>query len=119
MMAGTHGDLISEIGKLVVAAHAGEPIDLTATSEELAWRYAHLGVPPDSMARAIARSLSAVSVSVALMGEAARARDNENGFPGGQPGEAANAAKDRDSMEERAKAAGALFPSGVRLAPVS
>ena len=119
-MAGTHVDLISEIGKLVVAAHAGEPIDLTATSEELACRYAHLGVAPDSMARAIARSLSAVAVSVALMGAAARAGDSEDGLPSGEPGKAdAAAAEDPGLVDERAKAAAALFPSGVRLALVS
>ncbi len=113
-MAGTHGDLISEIGKLVVAAHGGEAIDLTATSEELASRYSHLGVPADSMARAIARSLSAVGVSMALIkpGQPAeRGEQLEEGPPQGDD--------DPEAAEDRAKAAAALFPSGVRLAVLS
>ena len=112
-MAGTHGDLISEIGKLVVAAHAGQAIDLTATSEELACRYSHLGVPADSMARAIARSLSAVGVSMALM---------KSGQPADRGDEFHEASPPRDDdpdAEDRAKAAAALFPSGVRLAVLS
>jgi hypothetical protein len=113
-MAGTHGDLISEIGKLVVAAHAGQAIDLTATSEELACRYSHLGVPADSMARAIARSLSAVGVSMALMkpGQPAGRGDELDEAP--SPGD-----DDPEAAEDRAKAAAALFPSGVRLAVLS
>ena len=113
-MAGTHGDLIGEIGKLVVAAHAGQTIDLTAMAEELACRYSHLGVPADSMARAIARSLSAVGVSMALMKPvqpAKRADELEDVPPPGDDDPAA--------AEDRAKAAAALFPSGVRLAVLS
>ena len=113
-MAGTHGDLISEIGKLVVAAHAGQAIDLTATSEELACRYSHLGVPADSMARAIARSLSAVGVSMALMkaGQPAGRGDELDDVP-------PQGDYDPEAAEDRAKAAAALFPSGVRLAVLS
>jgi hypothetical protein len=115
-MAGTHGDLISEIGKLVVAAYAGEPIDLTATSQDLACRYAHLKVPPDSMARAIARSLSAVGVSIAVMNAAGDAVRSD-GSP--DPGEQGDAAYDPAPLDKRAEAAAALFPSGVRLTLVS
>src|SRR5687767_2537083 len=109
-MAGTHGDLIGEIGKLVVAAHAGQTIDLTAMAEELACRYSHLGVPADSMARAIARSLSAVGASLALMkpGQPAGRGDELEDVP--PPGD------DPAAAEDRAKATAALFPSGVRLA---
>ena len=66
-MAGMHGDLFSEIGKLVVAAHGGQPIDLIDTSEDLAQRYANLRLPADAIARAIARSLGAVGLSMALV----------------------------------------------------
>ncbi len=113
-MAGTHGDLISEIGKLVVAAHAGQTIDLTATSEELASRYSHLGVPADSMARAIARSLCAVGVSMALMKSGQPADRGDEFHDLSPPGD-----DDPDAAEDRAKAAAALFPSGVRLAVLS
>ena len=116
-MAGTHGDLISEIGKLVVAAHAGEPIDLTATAEELSRRYAHLRVPPDGMARAIIRSLSAVGVSMAVMKAAGSEPGGDRSAATEEPAEAA--ADGAASLDERAKAAAALFPSGVRLALVS
>jgi len=113
-MAGTHGDLISEIGKLVVAAHAGQAIDLTATSEELACRYSHLGVPADSMARAIARSLSAVSVSMALMKPGQPAERGYELDEASPPGD-----DDPEAAEDRANAAAALFPSGVRLSVLS
>ncbi len=66
-MSGSHGDLFQEIGKLVLAAHAGQAIDLDAKSEELAERYANLGMPSDLISRAIARSLSAISVSMAIL----------------------------------------------------
>jgi hypothetical protein len=67
LMSRTHGDLFGEIGKLVFAAHHGTPIDLAETSEQLAGRYAELGLPPDAIARAIARAASAVGVSLALV----------------------------------------------------
>jgi hypothetical protein len=114
-MSGTHSDLFVEIGKLVVAAHGGEPIDLTSVSEELASRYANLNVSADAIARAVARSLGAVGVSMALIAER-RAR--------GQPGEIlpfAGSVRDGEaaatlSEEPEGAAKSALFPSGVRLA---
>ena len=66
-MSGTHGELFSEIGAIVVAAHEGEPIDLDAKAEELAVRYKDLNVVAETIARAIARSASAVGVSIALV----------------------------------------------------
>jgi hypothetical protein len=66
-MSGSHGDLFHEIGKLVLAAHAGQAIDLSAKSEELAERYVELGMPADLIAKAIARSLGAISVSMAVV----------------------------------------------------
>ncbi len=33
-MTGTHGDLFHEIGRLVVAADAGEALDLAATTSQ-------------------------------------------------------------------------------------
>jgi hypothetical protein len=118
-MAGTHGDLISEIGKLVVAAHAGQPIDLAATSEELASRYAHLGVPADGMARAIARSLSAVSVSMALMARDSAGRAEDAAVRGADGGPDELPPEDVKAAGEHARSAASLFPSGVRLAVLS
>ena len=66
-MSGTHGDLFREIGNLVLAAHAGQSIDLAAKSEELAERYGNLDMPAELIAKAIARSLSAISVSMAIV----------------------------------------------------
>jgi hypothetical protein len=66
-MTATHGDLFREIGELVVAAHAGATIDLTEKSEEMAARYAELGVPAETLARAIARSVGAVGISLAIV----------------------------------------------------
>ncbi len=68
-MSGSHGDLFREIGKLVLAAHAGQSIDLAAKSEELAERYGNLDMPAELIAKAIARSLSAISVSMAIISE--------------------------------------------------
>ena len=89
-MSGTHGDLFSEIGKIVLAAHSGSPIDLKAKSEDLANRYWNLGLPPATMAKALARSIGAIGVSMALVAPqnggtnghaAATANGHENGHP--------------------------------------
>lgn len=117
-MPGTHGDLFSEIGRLVVAAHGGEAIDLDVTAAELSRRYVNLRLPPETIARAIARSLGAISVSMQVLRQAederaheafgATARGGLDPLPGGQ-----------DIPKERVKSASALFPSGVRLAMLS
>lgn len=78
-MSGSHGDLFHEIGRLVLAAHAGQAIDLSAKSEELARRYGHLDVPADLIAKAIARALSAISVSMAIVSERPRVNGGANG----------------------------------------
>jgi hypothetical protein len=132
-MSGTHGDLFREIGSLVFAAHAGEAIDLKTKSEEMAERYRNLGLPAEMLAKAIARSLSAVSVSMALMPP-----QGENGrtpidLPEDEPirlrdglftrasreEEAASLQEEREVIEGPAKRASRLFPSGVRLGLLS
>ena len=140
-MSGSHGDLFSEIGKLVLAAHAGHTIDLSAKSEELAERYGNLGVPAELIAKMIARSLGAIGVSMAIVG---RAREGVtvhapriNGHaplnalddlePADESGEAmltdADGADDPlaglQPTEGQAKPASALFPSGLRLSVLS
>jgi hypothetical protein len=116
VMPGTHGELFTEIGRLVIAADAGAPIDLRATSEDLAERYDNLGFPAATMARAIARSLGAVGVSMTLIGPADD-RDTET------PSEVGERLDGSD--EDGADAANAegrstvLLPSGVRLAVLS
>ena len=131
-----HGDLFQEIGKLVVAAHAGQSIDLAAKSEEMAERYGNLGMPAELIAKAIARSLGAISVSLAVVSnghpatEPHRANGNghaANGVNGnGHPGEIlADSAEDEDGLaelqptESQVDAASALFPSGLRLAVIN
>jgi hypothetical protein len=118
-MSGTHGELYSEIGQLVVAANAGEALDLAATSEELSQRYANLNVPPDIMARAIARSLGAVGVSAAILnspkeGEGLLNRDVGSRNADGDEEPDADRARDPEDLR-----APSLFPSGVRLALLS
>lgn len=120
-MSGSHGDLFREIGALVVAAHGGNPIDLNISSEDLAARYINLGVPADTIARAIARSLGAVSMSMAIVsgkerpiGEAIRLRRIGDRLP------AMNVvAVDRADEAAPEHASANLFPSGVRLAVLS
>lgn len=143
IMSSSHGDLFIEIGKLVLAAHAGQAIDLSAKSEELAERYVELGMPAELMAKAIARSLGAISVSMAIVSDRHRNGNghhvgakngygiNGNGTNGHKPNgedsepaqmngadaeEAADAAR---PLESQAKAASAVFPSGLRLAVLS
>ena len=82
-MSGTHGDLFSEIGKIVLAAHTGAPIDLKAKSEDLASRYWNLGLPADTMAKALARSIGAIGVSMAVV-------SHKNGGANGHSGAEAN-----------------------------
>ena len=113
-MTGTHGDLFSEIGKLVVAAHSGEAIDLAATSAELSRRYANLGLPPETMARAIARSLGAIGVSMQML-----RHGNDSGIKALEPDALDPLPGDQDIPKDSVKKASALFPSGVRLAMLS
>jgi hypothetical protein len=108
-MSGSHGDLFGEIGKLVLAANAGEAIDLDAKSEELAQRYNQLGLSEQVIARAIARSIGAIGFSMAMISNGDRHLDGEVDPERGEtlPGEAVS------------KRASTLFPSGVRLAVLS
>ena len=120
-MSGTHGDLFREIGSLVVAAHAGQTIDLTAKSEEMAERYRSLGLPAETLAKAIARSLGAISVSLELVpphgGENGRAHPADvKGEPILLDDGAPAAAIDSDGP---ARKASRLFPSGVKLGLLS
>lgn len=120
-MSGTRGDLFREIGELVVAAHNGDAIDLGETSQELALRYVRLGVPADTIARAIARSIGAVGVSLALVRPAARpVQSDAYGIPA-EPStdETGQFADDEDFENTHAGAVGELFPSGVRFSVLS
>jgi hypothetical protein len=115
-MSGTHGDLFSEIGRLVVAAHKGEPIDLKQTSEELAERYINLGVPAETMERVIARAMGAVGISLALV----RAGDWSLSKSHAEPIRVANTDQTANAVSaEEPRSPSALFPSGVRLALLS
>jgi hypothetical protein len=144
-MSGTHGDLFAEIGKMVLAAHAGQAIDLQAKSEELAHRYWNLGVPADTMAKAIARSVGAIGMSMAIVSHGNGGKQDANGNGKGHPngdgyrngngrhldGERSIEATlnsvatpvgenaETEKPESPVKAAAALFPSGLRLAVLS
>ena len=115
-MAGTHGDLFSEIGKLVLAAHAGQAIDLDKKSRELAQRYWKLGVPAEAIARAITRSLGAVSVSMAIVRPG---RSSEGATDAADPAAVMPTSAPQETLEGAVKSPAALFPSGVRLALLS
>jgi hypothetical protein len=114
-MSGTHGDLFQEIGAMVLAAHEGEAIDLKAKAEELAARYDNLRVPAATIARAIARSMGAVGMSMALLRS------------GDEPITAAPAVVDVGGTAPAepvdhlppVRSPATLFPSGVRLAVLS
>jgi hypothetical protein len=108
-MSGSHGDLFSEIGRLVLAANAGEAIDLDAKSEELAQRYNQLGLSEKVIARAIARSIGAIGFSMAMVSNGDRHADAEAGL----------APDETLAGETVSKPASTLFPSGVRLAVLS
>jgi hypothetical protein len=115
-MAGTHGDLFREIGSMVVAAHGGQAIDLDQESEDLARRYENLGMPADMIARAIARSIGAVGISMAVIHPAPRAEAvAERTAPEGDM----ILDEDAGAGEGAPRSPAALFPSGVRLAVLS
>jgi hypothetical protein len=114
-MPGTHGDLFQEIGAMVLAAHEGQAIDLRAKAEELAARYDNLRVPADSIARAIARTMGAVGMSMALL----RSGDEPIQTAAASAADAGTALAERESAAPAAKAPATLFPSGVRLAVLS
>jgi hypothetical protein len=126
-MSGTHGELFSEIGKLVLAAHAGEAIDLPSKAEELAQRYFELDLPAEAIAEAIARSLGAVSMSMAIVGKANGKADNGNGakHANGGHSQATNgngshtSRVDEAALEEEQRKVSDLFPSGVKIAVLS
>ncbi len=128
-MSGTHGDLFAEIGKMVLAAHAGQAIDLEAKSEELALRYWNLGVPADTIAKAIARSVGAIGMSIAIVSHGNGHKHHANGNGNGRPRpinadnsisvSPAEESAEAERPESPAKAAAALFPSGLRLAVLS
>jgi hypothetical protein len=130
-MSGTHGDLFVEIGKTVLAAHAGQAIDLTEKSEELAQRYWNLGMPAETIAKAIARSLGAIGMSMAIVSRSNGHAEQTNGngraaiVPAGDvirvnghSGDGSDESPSADAVEPAEKPA-PLFPSGVRLAVLS
>ena len=122
-MSGSHGDLFGEIGKLVLAAQAGQEIDLSAASEELALRYRKLGVSEEVIAKAITRSIGAISFSMARvsLGEPAANGNGSNGH--GQNGDDHNGHDHNGSNgadpSELPALPKSIFPSGVRLAVLS
>ena len=112
-MPGTHGDLYREIGALVVAAHDGQAMDLRHTSEQLARCYINLGVPADTIARAIARSMAAVGVSRAML-------DHRPGQIDALPETEGDAEELLpEAIGPVARSATVVLPSGVRLAVLS
>lgn len=113
-MSVSHGDLFSEIGQLVLAANAGEAIDLRAKAEELAKRYKTLGLSEAMLARAIARSIGAIGFSMAMVSNGDHRASGE-----GQPATDGAAATEGEAATAPKEGAFALFPSGVRLAVLS
>jgi len=131
-MSGSHGDLFGEIGKLVLDAQAGQDIDLSAKAEELAERYRPLGISEELIAKAITRSIGAISFSMARVSlgdkveEAVRLEVNGNGH--GKNGNGHNGhnhdghdhdgenGADPSDLPAMPKS---IFPSGVRLAVLS
>jgi hypothetical protein len=124
--------LFGEIGKLVLDAQAGQDIDLSAKAEELAERYRPLGISEELIAKAITRSIGAISFSMARVSlgdkveEAVRLEVNGNGH--GKNGNGHNGhnhdghdhdgenGADPSDLPAMPKS---IFPSGVRLAVLS
>jgi hypothetical protein len=98
-MSNSHGDLFGEIGKLVLAANSGEPIDVGATAKEMAARYQNLGISEETIINTVTRSIGAIGISMARVAQG--------------EGEAEKAPLP-DPEQVRA-----LFPSGVRLSLLS
>ena len=135
-MSGSHGDLFGEIGKLVLDAQAGQAIDLNAKAEELAERYRPLGVSEEIIARAITRSIGAISFSLARVALGEKLEEemrlevngnghakNGNGHNGnGHNGNGHNGHDDGESGADESDLPAlpkSIFPSGVRLAVLS
>jgi hypothetical protein len=131
MMSVSHGDLFSEIGKLVLDAQAGHEIDLDAKAEELAERYSPLGVTEEIIAKAITRSIGAISFSLARVTLGDKLEEeiglelngnghamNSNGHNGnGHNGHDHNGSDESEELPALPKKS--VFPSGVRLAVLS
>ncbi len=64
-MSNSHGDLFTEIGRLVLAANSGQAIDLGETAKDLAERYKNLGMTEDTLTKVVSRSIGAISYSMA------------------------------------------------------
>jgi hypothetical protein len=142
-MSNSHGDLFTEIGKLVLAVNMGEPIDLDATAKDLATRYQNLGISEETYAKIVSRSIGAVRLSLVGAGPRAKLPDPPapaaEGTPGSSDGGASGPPKafstaaqpngarrgtGRAPTKAAAKGEGSapaksLFPSGVRLAVLS
>jgi hypothetical protein len=146
-MSGSHGDLFSEIGKLVLEAQAGHGIDLDAKAEELAERYRPLGVTEAIIAKAITRSIGAISFSLARVtlgdrleeeiglelgaagsassrhGHNGNCHDGDHGHSGdGHNGHRHNGRGPDHSGDDESDLPAlpkSIFPSGVRLAVLS
>jgi hypothetical protein len=111
-MSSSHGDLFSEIGKLVLAANSGEAIDLGATAKDLAERYQSLGISEEMIARTVSRSIGAVGLAMARVanGDSRRAAREAIHVRAGE----LIAANGGTTPSGRS-----LFPSGVRVAVLS
>ena len=131
-MSGSHGDLFGEIGKLVLDAQAGHEIDLDAKAEELAERYRPLGVTEEIIAKAITRSIGAISFSLARvtlgdrLEEEMRLEVNGNGLAKNGNGHNGDGHDGHDQDSENGADESdlpampkSIFPSGVRLAVLS
>jgi hypothetical protein len=141
-MSNTHGDLFTEVGKLVLAANSGQAIDLSATSRDLAKRFRNLGMTEEMVTRVVARSIGAISYSMTLTDDGLRTRLEALRESAAESSEAmteepvapppptiqnestADAATAKPAKSgRRARRIGSkaksLFPSGVRLALLS
>ncbi len=144
-MSNSHGDLFTEIGKLVLAVNLGQAIDLDATAKDLAARYNNLGITEETFAKVVARSIGAVRLSLAgatprpkildqqpsafaplvpdeaIIAASAPAKPAAASVPASNGRRAAGRPKSKAAAQANAAEVGAAstkspFPSGVRLA---
>jgi hypothetical protein len=98
-MSNSHGDLFTEIGKLVLAANSGQPIDLDTTVKDLSERYRNLGMTEETLMKVVSRSIGAISYSMARSNGGLQSRLEalrESGM-GGEPIEAAHIEEPRNA----------------------
>lgn len=117
-MSNSHGDLFTEIGKLVLAANSGQPIDLGATTKDLAQRYENLGMSEETLTKVVSRAIGAISYSMARTNSGLQERLEALRESQAAPSAPAPSEQEPAAMEESVEAQ-ALAPMATKPAKLS